>query len=169
MGTLMDMELPKYWMIVQQLATVDATTFDMYLANMRTMIMEQLFSADVVIFNRCDDSTDKGKYRRNVKALNRKAQLVYERADGTLDERPEELPFDITADEIEISDADYAIWYMDCQDNPKKYEGKSFFLSTCIQSGQTEKRNYGSGTFCNDLLCGGCYLHRLQNEIRQGG
>ena len=47
MGTLMDMELPKYWMIVQQLATVDATTFDMYLANMRTMIMEQLFSADV--------------------------------------------------------------------------------------------------------------------------
>ena len=42
MGTLMDMELPKYWMIVQQLATVDATTFDMYLANMRTMIMEQL-------------------------------------------------------------------------------------------------------------------------------
>ena len=125
MGTLMDMELPKYWMIVQQLATVDATTFDMYLANMRTMIMEQLFSADVVIFNRCDDSTDKGKYRRNVKALNRKAQLVYERADGTLDERPEELPFDITADEIEISDADYAIWYMDCQDNPKKYEGKN--------------------------------------------
>ena len=124
MGTLMDMELPKYWMIVQQLATVDATTFDMYLANMRTMIMEQLFSADVVIFNRCDDSTDKGKYRRNVKALNRKAQLVYERADGTLDERPEELPFDITADEIEISDADYAIWYMDAQDNPKKYDGK---------------------------------------------
>ncbi len=39
-----------------------------------------------MIFNRCDDSTDKGKYRRNVKALNRKAQLVYERADGTLDE-----------------------------------------------------------------------------------
>ena len=54
------------------LATVDATTFDMYLANMRTMIMEQLFRADVVIFNRCDDSTDMEKYRRNVKALNRK-------------------------------------------------------------------------------------------------
>ena len=35
-------------------------------------------------------------------------------------------------------------------------------------SGQTEKRNYGSGTFRNDLLCGGCYLYRFQNEIRQG-
>ena len=124
MDKILEIELPKYWTIVQSLATVDATTFEMYLANMRTMIMEQLFQADVVIFNRCDDSTDKGKFRRNVKALNRKAQLVYERADGSLDEREEELPFDISADEIEISDADYAIWYMDCQENPKKYEGK---------------------------------------------
>ena len=148
MGTLMDMELPKYWMIVQQLATVDATTFDMYLANMRTMIMEQLFSADVVIFNRCDDSTDKGKYRRNVKALNRKAQLVYERADGTLDERPEELPFDITADEIEISDADYAIWYMDCQDNPKKYEGKKVsFLALVYNPDKLKKGIMVPGRF----------------------
>ena len=38
MGTLMDMEHPKHRMIVQQLATEEATTFDMYLANMRTEI-----------------------------------------------------------------------------------------------------------------------------------
>ena len=139
MGTLMDMELPKHWMIVQQLATVDATTFDMYLANMRTMIMEQLFSADVVIFNRCDDSTDKGKYRRNVKALNRKAQLVYERA---------ELPFDISKDEIEISDADYAIWYMDCQENPKKYEGKKVsFLALVYNPDKLKKGIMVPGRF----------------------
>jgi len=148
MGTLMDMELPKYWMIVQQLATVDATTFDMYLANMRTMIMEQLFSADVVIFNRCDDSTDKGKYRRNVKALNRKAQLVYERADGSLDEREEELPFDISGDELEITDADYAIWYMDCLDNPKKYEGKKVsFLALVYNPDKLKKGIFVPGRF----------------------
>ena len=174
MGTLMDMELPKYWMIVQQLATVDATTFDMYLANMRTMIMEQLFSADVVIFNRCDDSTDKGKYRRNVKALNRKAQLVYERADGTLDERPEELPFDITADEIEISDADYAIWYMDCQDNPKKYEGKKVsFLALVYNPDKLKKGIMVPGRFamtcCVEditfmgLACTGYSPEKLEN------
>ena len=148
MGTLMDMELPKHWMIVQQLATVDATTFDMYLANMRTMIMEQLFSADVVIFNRCDDSTDKGKYRRNVKALNRKAQLVYERADGSLDEREEELPFDISGDELEITDADYAIWYMDCLDNPKKYEGKKVsFLALVYNPDKLKKGIFVPGRF----------------------
>ena len=52
MDTLKETELPKGWVIVQSLATADATTFEMYLANMRTMIMEQLFDADVVIFNK---------------------------------------------------------------------------------------------------------------------
>ena len=84
-----------------------------------------MFKADVVIFNRCDDNTPKGKFRRAVKAQNRPAQIVYERADGTIDESAdEELPFDINADVIDITDADYAIWYMDAQDNPKKYDGK---------------------------------------------
>lgn len=148
MSTLLETELPKYWVLVQSLATVDATTFDMFLANMRTMIMEQLFQADVVIFNRCDDSTDKGKYRRNVKALNRKAQLVYERADGTLDERPEELPFDISGDEIEITDADYAIWYMDCMENPKKYEGKKIsFLGLVYNPDKLKKGIFVPGRF----------------------
>ena len=148
MATLLEMELPKYWVMVQSLATVDATTFDMYLANMRTMIMEQLFSADVVIFNRCDDSTDKGKYRRSVKAQNRKAQIVYERADGTLDERPEELPYDLSQDEIEITDADYAIWYMDCMENPKKYEGKKIsFLALVYNPDKLKKGVFVPGRF----------------------
>ena len=124
MDTLLEQRLPEGWAIVQSLATVDASTFDMYLNNMRAMILEQLFQADVVIFNRCMDDTPKGKFRRAVKAVNRPAQIVYERADGTIDEAEEELPFDISQDVIEISDADYAIWYMDAQENYKKYDGK---------------------------------------------
>lgn len=148
MDTFMETPKPKGWVLVQSLATVDATTFDMYLANMRTMIMEQLFQADVVIFNRCDDSTDKGKYRRNVKAMNRKAQLVYERADGSLDEREEELPFDISADELEITDADYAIWYMDCLENPKRYEGKKVkFLALVYNPDKLKKGVFVPGRF----------------------
>ena len=41
-----------------------------------------------------------------------------------IDERPEELPFDINQDVIELSDADYAIWYMDAMENYKKYDRK---------------------------------------------
>lgn len=124
MDKILEMKLPEGWIIVQSLATVDGTSFDMYLGNMRAMIMEQLFQADVVIINRCDDDTPRGKFRRAIKAVNRPAQIVYERADGTIDEREEELPFDINQDVIEISDADYAIWYMDAQENYKKYDGK---------------------------------------------
>ena len=148
MDTILEMQLPKYWTIVQGLATVNAETFEMYLNNMRAMIMEQLFAADVVIFNRCDDTTDKGKFRRNVKAVNRKAQLVYEREDGSLDEREEELPFDISAEHLEISDADYAIWYMDCLENPKKYEGKTVsFLALVYNPEKLKKGVMVSGRF----------------------
>ncbi len=148
MDKILEMNMPKGWVIVQTLATADATTFDMYLSNMRAMIMEQLFVADVVIFNRCDDNTDRGKYRRNVKALNRKAQIVYERADGTIDDRPEELPFDISGDEIEITDADYAIWYMDALDNPKKYEGKKVtFLALVYNPDKLKKGIFVPGRF----------------------
>ncbi len=124
MDKILEATLPKDWVIVQSLATVDSTTFEMYMGNMRAMMQEQFFAADVIIFNRTDDNTDRGKFRRLIKTINRKAQIVYERKDGTIDERPEELPFDITQDTIELTDADYAIWYMDAMDNYKKYDGK---------------------------------------------
>ena len=73
---LYEMDGPDDWVIVQSLCTVDATTFEMYMKNMGTMIKEQMFRADVIIFNRCDDSTPKAKFRANVKGLNRRAQIV---------------------------------------------------------------------------------------------
>lgn len=125
MSLFTETQLPKNWILVQSLATVDSTTFDMYLTNMRAMILEQLFLADAVIINRCDADTPKGKYRRAIKALNRKAQIVYEREDGTIDENEmEEMPFDLNQDTIPITDDDYGIWYLDALDHPKKYEGK---------------------------------------------
>ena len=116
--SLNDEYLPEQ-VIVQSLATVDSTTFDLYMNNMRAIMQEQVFASDVVIFNRTDDDTDRGRLRRMIKGINRRAQIVYERKDGTIDERPEELPFDINADVIELSDADYGIWYMDAIDNFK--------------------------------------------------
>ena len=54
----------------------------------------------------------------------------------------------ITADEIEISDADYAIWYMDCQDNPKKYEGKKVsFLALVYNPDKLKKGIMVPGRF----------------------
>ncbi len=74
---------------------------------------------------------------------------MYERADGSLDEREEEeLPFDISGDELEITDADYAIWYMDCLDNPKKYEGKKVsFLALVYNPDKLKKGIFVPGRF----------------------
>ncbi len=79
-ANFLEANLPKGWVMVQSLATVDSTTFETYWNNMRAMMQEQVFEADVVIFNRTDDETDRGKLRRLIKTVNRKAQIVYERA-----------------------------------------------------------------------------------------
>lgn len=149
MATLLEMNLPKDWIIVQSLATVDATTFDMYLTNMRAMIMEQIFQADVVIINRCDDNTPKGKFRRAIKVINRKAQIAYERADGTVDNgEMEELPYDLNQNIIDITDMDYGIWYMDALDDPKKYEGKKVrFLALVYRPEKLKKGVFVPGRF----------------------
>lgn len=149
MATFLEMDLPQDWILVQALATVDATTFEMYLTNMRAMIMEQLFAADVVILNRCDDDTPKGKFRRAIKAVNRKAQIAYERADGTMDENDmEELPYDLNQEIIDITDMDYGIWYMDALDDPKKYESKKVrFLALVYRPEKMKKDVLVPGRF----------------------
>ena len=138
----LEMDLPKDWVLVQSLATVDASTYEMYLGNMRAMMMEQVFHTDVVIFNRCTEETPKGKFRRTIKAVNRKAQIVYEREDGVIDDNDmEELPYDLSQDEIEITDADYGIFYLDVQEDPKKYEGKTIkFLALVYRPDKLAKK-----------------------------
>ena len=145
---ILEAKLPEGWVIVQSLATVDSTTFDLYMNNMSAIMQEQVFASDVVIFNRTDDDTDRGRLRRMIKGINRRAQIVYERKDGTIDERPEELPFDINADVIELSDADYGIWYMDAIDNYKKYEGKKIkFLALVYNPDKLKKGIMVPGRF----------------------
>ena len=148
MDKLLEAKMPEGWVIVQSLATVDSTTYDLYMNNMRAMMQEQVFSSDVVIFNRTDDDTDRGHLRRTIKNINRKAQIVYERKDGTIDERPEELPFDINQDVIELTDADYAIWYMDAMENYKKYDRKKVkFLALVYNPDKLKKGVFVPGRF----------------------
>jgi len=147
-ATVLETPMPKGWTIVQSLATVDASTFELYLQNMRAMMMEQIFNADVVIFNRCTLDTPRTKFRGNVKQVNRRAQIVYELENGQIDEREEELPFDINADVIEISDADYALWFMDAQDDYKKYDGKKVkFLALVYNPDKLKKGMMVPGRF----------------------
>lgn len=125
MEKIYGMKLPEGWELVQVITTVDASTFSLYLNNMRSQVMEQFQDTDMVIFNRCDENTPIASYRRSVKAINPGAQVYMENADGSQPSAEDILPYDISQDIIELEDTDFGIWYVDAMDAPEKYEGKT--------------------------------------------
>ena len=122
-------EMPPFWPLVQILTTVDATTFELYINAMRSMLFEQLRWSDTIIVNRCTPDMSGSMLRGNIKAINRRAQIYYEGAFGEpVELKNGLLPFDINADVIDISDDDYGLWYMDTAENPDKYDGKHIII-----------------------------------------
>ncbi|MCR5793492.1 MAG: GTPase [Lachnospiraceae bacterium] len=125
LADFMENKLPPNWFVVQVITTIDASTYEVYLGNMKMMMLNQFKESDLVVFNRCEADIDRGKFRRSVKAVNRKAQIIYENADGTVDQNFEEqMPFDTTGPEIEIVEEDFGLWYIHAMDHPEIYEGK---------------------------------------------
>ena len=136
-------KLPDNWQLVQIMSLVDATTFDSYLQNMRSMIFENLFLSDLIIINRCTDDTPKQKYRQNIKSINRKVQIAYERSDGTIEQGGDDgVPFDISGDFIKIPETDYGLWYLDLHDHPEKYVDKTIEFLSVIYNGEGTKDEY---------------------------
>ena len=118
--------LPQGWLLAEGICTIDASTYEGYLANMKQMMTRQFTYADLVIFNRCDIAQDLPMYKRTVRAMNRRSQVVFEMKDGTVNnDVKEELPYDINADVISVEDDDYGIWYIDVFDNLENYKGKT--------------------------------------------
>ncbi len=135
---------PDIWILAQVISTVDATTYGMYWSNMRSMIVEQVKLADLVILNRCDANTKKNEFRRNIKMINSKAQIAYEAHPDFNGPLPDEgMPFDMDADIVDIGMEDYGIWFTDAMDNPKKYDGKVVRFQALV----FKPPKYGSGIF----------------------
>jgi len=127
---------PSGWELAQMITTVDATTFETYMSNMRQMMMEQIGFTELVIFNRCTATTKKNTFRKSVRTLNRRAQVVYEALDGEDGIEDEiELPYNIDAPVIEIDD-DYGIFYLDALDAPQKYVDKIVQFTAMIYRGK---------------------------------
>ncbi|MEG1848719.1 MAG: GTP-binding protein [Lachnospiraceae bacterium] len=119
------MTLPKHWEIEQQITTIDASTFSMYFTNMKSLLAEMLRNSELIIFNRCDGIADLSNYKRNVKAINQQAEIVFEDAGGEMNElMEEELPYDLHADVIVLKNPGYGIWYLDALDHIDRYIGK---------------------------------------------
>ena len=93
---------------------------------MRSLLAEMLRKSEMIIFNRCDDVEDLGLYRRNVKAISPKADIVFEDSQGEVNQIFEdELPYNLDDPIIELDNEGYGIWYLDSMDNLERYEGKT--------------------------------------------
>ncbi|MBE5874302.1 MAG: GTPase [Lachnospiraceae bacterium] len=120
-----EMKLPWHWKVEQQITTIDATTFPMYFTNMRSLLAEMVRKSELIIFNRCDGIEELNVYRRNIKAVNAAADVVFEGENGEIDELFEEdLPYDLSQDVIVLDNQGYGIWYLDSMDHLERYIGK---------------------------------------------
>ena len=85
-----DMKLPWHWTIEQQVTTINAATFSMYFSNMKSLLAEMIRKSELIILNRCDGVEDLSSYKRNIKAINQKAEIVFEDSEGEVNEIMEE-------------------------------------------------------------------------------
>ena len=117
---------PDHWQIAEVITPIDSGTFEMYLSNMKMMMTNQYKYSDLVVFNRCQPEHDRAMFKRMVRAVNRRAQVLYETPDGQVEDNvPEELPYDMDSPVIEIGDEDFGIFYIDIFENLSNYINKT--------------------------------------------
>lgn len=128
-----EMKLPWHWSIEQQITTIDASTFPMYFNNMKSLLAEMVRKSELIIFNRCDDVEDLNSYKRNIKAINQNAEIVFEDSEGEIDEIMEDdLPYNLQDDPIVLDNQGYGIWYLDSLDHLERYIGKKVQFTAMV-------------------------------------
>ena len=126
MQTLYQTPMPKTWGLADQMTIIDATTFESYFNNMKSIFADMLRSSTSVIMNRCTREDNFKMYKDNIKRTSPQTEIMYvSDNEGILDIMLEEdLPYNLS-DEVIVLDKDtYVTWYIDMIDNPSRYEGK---------------------------------------------
>lgn len=123
--TYLNVEYPKGYGIAEIMTSVDSSTFQVYLNNMRPLMAAQYRATDMVVFNRFRDDFNKISFRSVVKAQNLAAKVIFEYEDGTIDADFDASPFDLTQDTIDIADSDFGLFYFDAMERVDKYDGKT--------------------------------------------
>jgi len=155
---------------------IHAPTFELYVKNMGQVMMEKILNADMVIFNRCDDSLKASLRARNLRMVNRRADIFLEDTAGGSEEyaTDETPPFDLSQEVIETGDEDFGIWYVDAMDNPRRYSGKTVKMRLLMCHSKKYPGIHCPGRFAmvcceNDVqflgvLCRGEGLERYENK-----
>lgn len=119
--------LPKGWIVYQEMMFADTNSFLIYNSNMRERVVDKLQGAQLVVFNRAQKGFDKMALHKLVRGISRSAEIAYEYSDNEVeyDDIEDPLPFDKNAEVIAINDVDYALWYRDLSEELNSYDGKT--------------------------------------------
>ncbi len=143
MWNFKELKLPWYWKVEQQITMIDGSTFPMYYNNMRSLFAEMVRKSEMIIFNRCDGIEELNVYKRNIKAVNPKADVIFEDANGEIDEIFEEdLPYDLNQEIIELDNQGYGIWFLDSMDHLERYIGKKLQFVAMVLKPEHFPDNY---------------------------
>ena len=118
--------LPANWVLYQIMTFVDAATFEPYARNMGQLMMEKITNADLLVFNRCTEELKESLRSRNLRMVNRRADIYLEDVNGNSEDylTGDECPFDLEQEVIDIPDEDFGVWYVDVMDHPDRYQDK---------------------------------------------
>ena len=146
-------ELPANWVLYQIMNFVYAPSFDVMARNMGQLMMEKIKNADMLVFNRATPEVAAALRKRNLRMVNRRADMYIEYEDGNSENylTGDECPFDVTQDVIDIPDADFGVWYVDAMDHPEHYDGKRVHMKLLMCHSKKYPGTYVPGRFA--MVC----------------
>ena len=132
---------------------MEGPTFETYAKNMASLMMEKLRNADMICINRCTDQLCTALRQKNLRLVNRRADIYLEKEDGGSEDYMDGTvsAFDLSAPEIRISDEDYGLWYVEIMDNPQMYEGKTVVFRAMMCRPPQYGRYFTPGRFA--MVC----------------
>lgn len=144
MWNFKNLKLPWHWSLEQQITTIDASTFQSYYTNMRSLLAEMIRKSELIIFNRCDGLIDQlSSFKRNVKAVNPQAEIIFEDKNGEVNQIFEEdLPYDLKASRLDLDDYGYGIFYLDAMDNLDRYIDKTIKFKAMVLKPEDSNNEY---------------------------
>lgn len=143
-------KMPEDWEIAQEVMFADSNTILAYNANMRQLVVDKLQGCEMVVFNRMQPGADVMPLHKLARAVNRRVNIIYDYTDGKTqyDEIEDPLPFDLNAPVVEIADDDYALFYRDITEEPRKYHGKTVRFKAQVARLKREKNGmFAPGRF----------------------
>lgn len=155
--------MPANWAIYQNMMFADANTFISYNNNMRQLTYDKMIDAEMIVLNRTPEAIDKEEIHKIIRAVTRRAAIVYDYPDGHVeyDTIEDPLPFDVDAPVIELRDVDFAIWYRDLSENMSEYDGKTvkFKGMVCVDNRLSK----------NSVIIGRHIMTCCADDIQYGG